>query len=275
MPIAALWPLPLPSGPPFGAAKLSGARGEADYLAALQALLPQGRAWTRDPAATLTTLLDGIAKTYATADARAANLLIDAFPVTTVELLPEWEQTLGLPDPCLGSVPTIQQRQNQVVARILGGGGQSVGYLTTFAASLGFPVAITEFSPFRVGISGAGSALNGSEPPTGGLYFTAGYGFVGEPLVTWSGGQSGFDWAFVLFIKATVEPTAFFRVGVSAVGEPLASWFGSAALAQIDYFSVGENSAGDPLASWGAPVLECELRRIIPAHVVPIFAYGA
>jgi uncharacterized protein YmfQ (DUF2313 family) len=275
MPITALWPLPLPVGLPFGSTKLPGARGEADYLIALQALLPQGRAWPRDLAATLTALLDGIAKSYATADARAANLLIDAFPIATVELLPEWEQTLGLPDPCLGLAPTVQQRQTQVIARMVGGGGQSIGYLTAVASQLGFPVSITEFAPFRAGINRVGDNLNGSQPPIGSVYFSVSASAVGQSLVVWDGGQPGFDWSFVLFIKATAEPTSFFRVGVDSVGDPLESWAGSAALATISYFAVGISDVGDPLASWSAPLLECELRRVLPAECIPIFAYGA
>jgi uncharacterized protein YmfQ (DUF2313 family) len=277
MPIASLWPLPPPSVPsPASLARIgTGSRGEADYLAALQALLPRGRAWSRDPAATITGLLDGIAKSYAKADARQTNLLRDAFPVTTAELLPEWEATLGLPDPCLGQLPTLQQRQNQVAARITGRGGQSIGYLTSVAAQLGFSVAIKEFAPFRVGVSRVGDSLNGSQPPIGSKYFTVGSSSVGQELVTWAGGSPGFDWAFGLFINVIAEPTSFFRVGTGSVGEPLVSWAGSAALAQVKYFTVGSSAVGDHLVSASAPLLECEMRRILPAHVSPIFGYGA
>jgi uncharacterized protein YmfQ (DUF2313 family) len=306
MPIIALWPLPpsaVPS-PPAAAVAGTGARGEADYLAALQALLPRGRAWSRDPSATLTAVLDGWARGYARHDARAANLLEDAFPPDTVELLPEWEATLGLPDPCLGGAiggpaATLQQREAQVVARLLALGGQAVPYLTALAAQLGFPVAIVEFAPFRAGISHAGDAVNGSQAATGSLYFAAGSnnsssgGVAGQQLVVWDGGQ-GFDWAFALQITATVEPTQYFRAGIDAAGEPIASWYGSQALAQIQYFSAGPpigaigpgattaavaiaapSHAGEPIARWGAPLLECELRRVIPAHATVIFAYGA
>jgi uncharacterized protein YmfQ (DUF2313 family) len=103
------------------------------------------------------------------------------------------------------------------------------------------------------------------------------------------GGQQGFDWAFALQITATVEPTQYFRAGIDAAGEPIASWYGSQALAQIQYFSAGPlpgattaagaiaapSHAGEPIARWGAPLLECELRRVIPAHATVIFAYGA
>ncbi|WP_197520275.1 putative phage tail protein, partial [Paraburkholderia tropica] len=54
---------------------------------------------------------------YERSTSRANYLLIDSFPPTAYELLPEWESTLGLPDPCAGEAPTIPQRQAQVLAR--------------------------------------------------------------------------------------------------------------------------------------------------------------
>ena len=73
--------------------------GEADFLAALQAYLPTGPAWPRDPDTIVTQILSGIARAQARLHARENQLLIDLFPATTVELLPEWEASVGLPDP--------------------------------------------------------------------------------------------------------------------------------------------------------------------------------
>lgn len=84
----------------------------ADYLAALQALLPRGRVWPRESDATQTKALSGLAGVYERQNARSNNLLSDAFPITAYELLPEWESTLALPDPILGRDTTIQGRRN-------------------------------------------------------------------------------------------------------------------------------------------------------------------
>ena len=65
------------------------------------------------------------------------------------------------------------------------------------------------------------------------------------------------------------------RAGLSAADEPIESWLDSQALATINYFAAGINDAGDPIVSWGAPLLECELRRLAPAQSTMIFAYGA
>jgi uncharacterized protein YmfQ (DUF2313 family) len=91
----------------------------ADFLKALQGLMPRGRLWPRDADAVQTQVLAQLAPSYARSTARANYLLVDAFPATTYELLPEWESTLGLPDPCAGVAPTIPLRQAQALARFV------------------------------------------------------------------------------------------------------------------------------------------------------------
>lgn len=95
----------------------------ADYLSAMQALMPRGRVWPKDSDATQTQVLGGLVQVYARNTARANNLLVDAFPGMSAELLPEWEATLGLPDPCAGVAPTVAARNAQVLARFTGLGG--------------------------------------------------------------------------------------------------------------------------------------------------------
>lgn len=126
--------------------------GESDYLAALQATLPRGRAWPHDPDATMTQLLAGFALSQGRVGAREAELLTDSFPATTVELLPEWEESLGLPDPCLGQNPLTSVRQAQVVARLTLPGGQTIAFFEALALQLGGSITVTEYAPFRWGI---------------------------------------------------------------------------------------------------------------------------
>jgi uncharacterized protein YmfQ (DUF2313 family) len=71
-------------------------------------------------------------------------------------MLPEWEQTLGLPDPITGPGSTIDQRRAEVVARLVGAGGQSRERFIEFAASLGFTITIGNYSPLRIGHFNAG-----------------------------------------------------------------------------------------------------------------------
>lgn len=190
----------------------------ADFLKALQGLMPRGRAWPRDSDAVQTQVLSGLAPSYERATARANYLLVDSFPATTYELLPEWESTLGLPDPCAGVAPTIPQRQAQVRARFVGVGGPSIQSLTAFAANLGYTVTITQYTQSRAGMLKAG-----------------------DPCC-------GYDWNFAWKITAPLNTL------VRAVA--------------------GAMAAGDPLVAWGNSVLQCEFSAIMPAHTIPIFAFG-
>lgn len=166
----------------------------ADFLAALQALLPRGRVWPREADAVQSQAISGLVPVYVRNNLAAAGLLVDAFPATTFQLLPEWEATMGLPDPCAGISPTIQARRAQVVARFTGIGGQSVAYMVGYAQSLGYAITITQFAPARVGQSR-----------------------VGQPLC-------GVAWAHAWRINAAINTINHSRVGTAAVGEPLASW---------------------------------------------------
>jgi uncharacterized protein YmfQ (DUF2313 family) len=166
----------------------------ADYLAALQALLPRGRIWPRDPDATMTSVASGLSQIYARTNVRANDAIAEGFPATTSQLLPEWEWTLGLPDPCAGAAPTIQQRRGQVLARFAGIGGQSAQQIVTYAKSLGYLITIEQYSVSRVGQSRVGQRMNSEA------------------------------WATVWTVTTRNNTVTPARVGQSAAGEPLATW---------------------------------------------------
>lgn len=130
-----------------------------DYAAALRALLPRGKAWPDDQASTFARTLAGLAPVYAASDGAAVDLVADAFPIAPVGLLPEWEDSLGLPDPCAGASPTLEQRQAAVHARFIAGGGFGRQRYITFAAALGFAITISDYAPFRAGRGVAGQPL--------------------------------------------------------------------------------------------------------------------
>lgn len=165
----------------------------ADYLSALQALLPRGRVWPREPDAAQTKALSGLAPIYERSNAKANQLLIDAFPATTYELLPEWEAALGLPDPCVGQGPTLQIRRAQVVARFVNSGGQSVAYMISYALNLGYAVTITQFAPARAGQLRAGQQCGDNA------------------------------WAYAWRVNGALNTSYAFRAGLSAAGEPLST----------------------------------------------------
>ncbi len=124
--------------------------GLPDYTAAMLNLLPRGPAWPRDLDATITKVVQSLAAAYVRSDARARVLLLDSFPATAVELLPEWEAAVGVPGPFGTLAGTIAGQQAQVVAALIAVGSQSKAYFIGLLASLGYTATITEYVRFTV-----------------------------------------------------------------------------------------------------------------------------
>ncbi len=133
-----------------------------DYLTILQALLPTGAAWPRDEEATLTKFLTGFADSLARVHNRCVDLIDEADPRTTVELIAEWERVCGLPDDCAPAAgATLAERRAAVVAKIAARGGQSRAFFADLAGRLGYEIEINEFRPFICGRSRCGERLHG------------------------------------------------------------------------------------------------------------------
>jgi uncharacterized protein YmfQ (DUF2313 family) len=189
-----------------------------DFADSFQRHMPTGPVWPRDPDTTQRATIEALMPTYVRSWELACDLPNQTLPSTCTFLLPEWEASLGLPDPCAGPDPTIEQRQAHVVARLTQSNGPSIPSLTAFAAALGYTITITEFAPAVAGRLRAGQPLYGKA------------------------------WAF--------------------------AWQVNAPDITITYFRAGTGRAGDPLEEYGNLVLVCELKRIAPAHTIPIFSFG-
>jgi uncharacterized protein YmfQ (DUF2313 family) len=120
-----------------------------DYLAQCQRLLPRGRVWHRGLQMVQDADLLVLMPTWARLQDALNSLIAEIFPCSTGELLPEREATLGLPDPCIGPLDTIEQRQSAVCTKFVARGGQSKSYFIQIAAKLGYTITITELAPFR------------------------------------------------------------------------------------------------------------------------------
>lgn len=168
----------------------------ASYLQQLQAVLLRGKAWTREPGSVMTQLLTGVAQEFARGDLRAEQAMNEADPRTTLELLADWEEFAGLPDPCVTTEQTLVQRREALVSKLLMQGGQSRAYFIAIAESLGYIGAeIEEYNTFDCGDSGCGDALWSeadrfawqlSLPGTGSIeYFNCGESGCGDALQSW------------------------------------------------------------------------------------------
>lgn len=123
------------------------------YLMMFQSLLPSGQAWNRESGSSTTNLLTVMSSEFAKIHGRADDLLNEADPRTTIELLSDWESNLGLPDTCTGGFNTIQERRDAVVQKVTMTGGQSAQYFKDVAAAIGYEIEIAEFRPFVCGLS--------------------------------------------------------------------------------------------------------------------------
>lgn len=123
----------------------------AAWLQSLQALLPPGRALTREPGAVLTRLLDACAAMFLAAQLRFEALLIEWDPLRATTMLSDWERFLGLPDDCMaGEDLSTADRQRIASQRLMEQGGQSLPYFIGLAEELGEPgVTIDEFWPMN------------------------------------------------------------------------------------------------------------------------------
>ncbi len=166
----------------------------ADHLSHLQALLPQGAAWPRDPDAMLTKLLAGLAPELARFDQRCAQLLDEVDVRTSAELLADWEAVLGLPDRCAAATSTtLAGRRISAARKLAYQAGHRPVFYVALAAALGFAVEIHEHDP---DVDDYDSSLT--------------------PLIT--GGR----WRFVFRVHVlTATDFRRFRVGSSRVGDPL------------------------------------------------------
>lgn len=130
-----------------------------DYLALLKALLPRGRAWNRnDPV--LIEVLTAEAAEFARVDGRLDDLLLERSTLTTTELIGEHEADYGLPDGELPYNPNdLVSQRIALNAKLRAIGGQNPQYFIDLAAALGYTITITQWQPFWVGYSTAGSGV--------------------------------------------------------------------------------------------------------------------
>lgn len=192
------------------------------YLTQLQALLPPGPAWSREPDATLTAVLGIFADGLARADARADSLVRESDPRDAIELLEEWEAMFGLPDACSPpeAYDTLAERRAALAQRVTAIGGVAPQYLIDLAVAQGFEITITEIRPTVCGIAECGDELIPGEaiftfeinaPATSVIDAECGNTECGEPL-----GSAVENTALECLVRrvAPAHTTPYFMYGV-------------------------------------------------------------
>ena len=161
------------------------------YTSMLQALLPPGMAWPRDPDAVLTALLRAWADEFAREGRRVDDLLNEFIPTQERELVPDWENLLGLSPASL----SIDQRRAAVGNKLATVGGQSRQYFIGLATLLGYTgMTIDEFSPMTCN-GNCNNALTSVDdayvwrvnlPAAGGVFTASCNSDCNSPLSSWS-----------------------------------------------------------------------------------------
>lgn len=147
------WPL-IPPASPTPAAETPLGFSALAYARQLKELLPPGLVWLLGVDSVISKTLHAIATEFARIDARGLDLLEEADPRTTDELLEDWERVLGLPDGCVPTLPALDSdRRFAIAQKLTTRGGQSRAFFVASALSLGFTSTIEEFwdLPLRVG----------------------------------------------------------------------------------------------------------------------------
>ncbi len=165
-----------------------------EYKENLKDLLPQGLMWPRENGTGLDKFLYAVATELARVDSRVRDMLREAYPLSSAELLEDWERVVGLPEPCVGTPTDVQTRRQAVHEKLGRRGGQSRQYFIDLAAKYGFTITIAEYNTFRAGHSSAGDPVNGPQwrfawrvnaPETTIRTFKAGQNSAGDPLRRW------------------------------------------------------------------------------------------
>ncbi|WP_269758925.1 putative phage tail protein [Variovorax sp. E3] len=140
-------------------------------------------------------VLRGIAGTFDEVQRFIEECVRQWQPHTAVTRLAEWEEAVGLPDPCFGPDQTPALRRSLLLARLRGlelaypdSSPAATGSIEALCAAMGYTVRVFYNVPFRVGRNRVGDRL---------------------------GALDG-----VLYIKVTAT-SAPFRVGVNRVGDRL------------------------------------------------------
>lgn len=119
----------------------------AQWTSAILAQMPRGFLWQRAKSSDLYKYAQGYAPRLERAEASADLLQLEMRPESTTQLLPDWEEYLGLPECSAGSSSSIEYRRFAVVEKYHRKGGLQAWNIQKLAADLGFTVEVDEIFP--------------------------------------------------------------------------------------------------------------------------------
>ncbi len=142
----------------------------AEQTKILTGYLPEGKAYLAKsiPDSNLYKFLRACAFSYLSLNGDIEAMFDELDPTTTEDLISEWEREFGIPDDCLDVAATLEERRNNIIAKIKMDGVTTVEDFEALADVFDIPVQVSpgyDFSalPFILGES----VLGGSD-----IYFT-------------------------------------------------------------------------------------------------------
>lgn len=111
--------------------------------------MPIGVIWQRETSLELYKYVAGYAPRLEAAEISADGLLLEMRPMTTLQMLPEWEDYLALPE-CSTANKTIESRRAAVVEKYYRKGGLQSWNIEKLAADLGFDIEVQELYPHHI-----------------------------------------------------------------------------------------------------------------------------
>jgi len=163
----------------------------SQYARLKQFLLAPGKAFNRIVGSDLTALIEGLCEEFDRLDQRATDIIEEAYPNTTTELLPDYERVFALPDSCIDQEQSIAERRVALVEKMTYTGEATPASIEAGAAALGFDIEVIEYKPFQCGVS-----------------------VCGDPL-------SNDDWIYCITVAADEFTETAFICGGSQCGDPL------------------------------------------------------
>lgn len=117
---------------------------EEEHTTALAQFLPDGEVFTAKNIddSVYRMLLRGLAGVFVDIETSFFNTADQLYIPTTVELLEEWERTVGIPDSCFSNLAPIPQRQAQVMLKLAGLGVVTADDFIALALWFGITIQI-------------------------------------------------------------------------------------------------------------------------------------
>lgn len=135
-----------------------------DFQRQTQALLPAGRFWNPNSDSVIGRIIGVLAGERLSRHTQALAVLdTESVPTTSVQLLADWEQASGLPDPCIAAPSTLAQRWQALADVWFADHPPTPANMVAWALQAGWNISIREQTDFVADVSMAEEVVGESD----------------------------------------------------------------------------------------------------------------